>query len=91
MQYIKFGFGRCVRDASRLVQNNRISRKDAINYVKKHDGEFPKNNLDQVLNYLSLDKKEFQEIVDKHRNDEIWSKNNKNDWLNSWELKTKIF
>ena len=85
MQYIKFGFGRCVRDASRLVQNNRISRKDAINYVKKHDGEFPKNNLDQVLNYLSLDK-EFQEIVDKHRNDEIWSKNNKNDWLNSWEL-----
>ena len=91
MQYIKFGFGRCVRDASRLVQNNRISRKDAINYVKKHDGEFPKNNLDQVLNYLSLDKKEFQEIVDKHRNDEIWSKNNKNEWLNSWELKTKIF
>ena len=60
MQYIKFGFGRCVRDASRLVQNNRISRKDAINYVKKYDGEFPKNNLDQVLNYLSLKKKNLK-------------------------------
>jgi hypothetical protein len=91
MQYIKFGFGRCVRDASRLVQNNRISREEAIRYVKKYDGEFPKNNLDKVLNYLSLENKEFEEIVDKHRNEEIWTKNKKNEWPNSWELKNKIF
>lgn len=90
MQYIKFGFGRCVRDASRFVQNNRISRDDAMSYVQKYDGEFPKNNLNQVLNFLSLEKKEFEEIVDKHRNEEIWSKNQKNSWPDNWQLKNKI-
>ena len=91
MQFIKFGFGRCVRDASRFVQNNKISREEAVRYVEKYDGEFPKNNLDEVLNYLSLENKEFEEIIDKHRNDEIWTKNKKNEWPNSWELKNRIF
>jgi len=91
MQFIKFGFGRAVRDTSRFIQNDRMSRDEALEIVKKYDGEFPSKNLGEVLGYLDLKEDEFKEIVDKHRNTEIWKKNEKNDWLCSWELKNKIF
>jgi N-acetyl sugar amidotransferase len=74
MQYVKFGFGRCLRDASRLVQNNHLSRDKALQYIEKYEGEFPEEVLHQCLNYLDLDLVQFNEIVEKHRNNEIWKK-----------------
>lgn len=91
MQFIKFGFGRAVRDTSRFIQNDRMIRDEAMEMIKKYDGEFPSKNFKEVLQYLDLNENEFQKIVDKHRNSEIWKKNDKNEWLSSWELKNKIF
>ena len=34
MQYIKFGFGRCIRDASRFIQNGHLTRDEGLNLVK---------------------------------------------------------
>lgn len=72
MQYIKFGFGRALRDASRLVQNKHLSRNEALEIVKKYDGEFPNEKLDNVLEYLNCNFIEFNENIEKHRNKEIW-------------------
>ncbi len=91
MQFIKFGFGRSVRDVSRFVQNDRLTREKGIDYVKKYDGEFPSQNISEVISYLGLTEKKFREIIDKHRNNEIWKKNSNNDWFKSWDLKFKIF
>ena len=76
MQYIKFGFGRCVRDCSRFIQNNHLDRKEALKLVKKYDGEFPERNYSHFIDYLDLDDQEFHSIIDKHRNTEIWRKMN---------------
>ncbi len=86
MQYIKFGFGRAVRDTSRFIQNSQMSRNEALKIVKKYDGEFPKNDLKEVLEYLNLSNFEFEEIINKHRNSEVWKKDN-----NSWKLKDIIY
>lgn len=72
MQYVKFGFGRAVRDASRLIQNGHLTREEGLALARKYDGEFPEEHLDEVLDYLGLDRTEFTEIVDSHRNPEIW-------------------
>jgi tRNA(Ile)-lysidine synthase TilS/MesJ len=85
MQYVKFGFGRATRDASRFIANGELSREEAIDLVKKYDGEFPSRNIDEVLKYLNISKFEFEEIVNKHRNEEIWTKDN-----NYWKLKYKV-
>ena len=85
MQYIKFGFGRATRDACRMIQNNQLSREKAIEYARKYDSEFPKKNLNEILNFLNLSELDFDEIVNKHRNMEIW-KTHQNNWI----LKNKI-
>tara|TARA_Y100001970_G_C14207265_1_gene844805 strand:- start:1101 stop:2198 length:1098 start_codon:yes stop_codon:yes gene_type:complete len=86
MQYIKFGFGRATRDSCRMIQNDQMLRDEAIELARKYDHEFPSDDFEEVLSYLDLSEEEFENIVNKHRNDEIWQivKNNK------WELKNKI-
>ena len=85
MQYIKFGFGRATRDSSRYIQNGHMKRKEAVELVKKYDGEFPKTHLDYVLKYLDISELTLYDIIDKHRNKEIWNKKN-----NYWELSFKL-
>ena len=79
MQYIKFGFGRAVRDSCRMIQNEQMSRDEALRLARDYDGEFPKKNIDEVLDYLDLTKTELFEIIDQHRNSEIWT-NNRGSW-----------
>ena len=79
MQY-QIGFGRATRDACRMLQNNQMNRMEAINMARKYDNEFPMEDFDEVLDYLKLNKSEFDIIVDKHRNPEIWKSNLKNQW-----------
>ncbi len=85
MQFIKFGFGRASRDCSRFIQNNEMTRDEAVKIVLKYDGEFPKRNFDEVLDFLNISRIDFEEIVNKHRNKEIWKQKN-----NDWELKKQI-
>ena len=63
-----------------------MKREEALKLSKKYDGEFPEYWLDDVLHYLELPKDEFYKIIDKHRNEEIWIKNNKNEWKLKWQL-----
>lgn len=76
MQLIKFGFGRASRDASRLIHNGVFDRETALRQASKYEEEFPGEYLEEVLEFLSLTVNEFWEIVDSHRNEEIWCRNN---------------
>ena len=44
-----------------------------------YDAEFPSEYFNEVLEYLDLTEAEFTDIVDKHRNPEIWKKE-EGDW-----------
>ena len=85
MQYTKFGFGRATRDSCRMIQNNQMTRDKAIELARKYDSEFPEINFNEVLEYLEIDTEQFEAIVNKHRNNEIWksAKNNKWELINS--------
>lgn len=74
MQYIKFGFGRALRDASRMIQNKQLTRKEGVELARKYDHEFPAKYFHNMLEYLQIAEKDFYEIIDKHRNPEIWEK-----------------
>ena len=80
MQYIKFGFGRATRDSCRMIQNNQMKREEAIKFARKYDDEFPKSDFKEVLDFLDIDENQFEEIVNKHRNQEIWKTERNNQW-----------
>lgn len=82
MQYIKFGFGRCARDTSRLIYRNKMTRQEALELCTKYEGEFPEKTFQDALEYISMGNSEFYEIVDKHRENWIWANDN-----NTWKLK----
>ena len=82
MQFIKFGFGRAVRDASRMIQNKQLSRGEGLESARKYDHEFPEEYLPEMLEYLGIDRDELMRIIDKHRNPEIWKKDN-----GEWKLR----
>lgn len=72
MQFIKFGFGRAVRDGSRMIQNGHMTRDEALDLARRYDGEFPEEHLEAMLDYLGMSRAELIEIVDRHRNAELW-------------------
>jgi N-acetyl sugar amidotransferase len=80
MQFIKFGFGRCTRDTCRHIQNDQMTREKGLELVRRYDHEFPKSYFEENLEYLDLDRREFNEVVDLHRNSEIWEKAG-SEWL----------
>jgi len=82
MQFIKFGFGRATRDASRQIQNGHMTRAQGLELVRKYDDEFPISGLQENLDYLGMSEPELTQIVDRHRNQEIWKFE-----ANQWKLR----
>ena len=58
---MKFGVGRATYDASQEIRSGDINREEGVALVKKFDGEYPKRFLPELLEYLSINKKEFPE------------------------------
>ncbi len=81
LNYIKFGYGRCIRDLSRHIQKGEISREEALKHAKKYDGEYPEDSIPYILDYLNISIERFREIIDSHRTSSIWEKIN-NQWRN---------
>jgi N-acetyl sugar amidotransferase len=72
MMHVKFGFGRATRMASRLIQFGHLHREQGLARVRDYDGEWPRTYLEPVLDYLDLSVVNLHDIIDQHRNPEIW-------------------
>ncbi len=84
--FIKTGRGRATDDAAIEIRNKIITRDEGVALVKKFDGEKPKKYLRDILNYLSLNETEFEEIIDKFRSPHLWEK-----IKGKWHLKHAVW
>ena len=84
--YTKFGMGRATWDAAQEIRTNRITREEGVALVKKYDHEKPKTFLKDILQYLNITENHFWEIVEKHRNLNLWEKS----LSGKWKLKVVI-
>jgi N-acetyl sugar amidotransferase len=85
MTYIKFGIGRATYDAAQEVRNGKIKRSEAVNLVKKFDGEFPEKYVKEFCKYINISQNEFYEIVDSFRSPHLWRKSN-----GIWKLRHNV-
>lgn len=85
MQYVKFGFGRAVRDCCRLIQNGQMTREEAVEIAHRYDGEFPEEFLDEMLDYMQMSRDELSATIDLHRNPELWDRDG-----DAWRLRYPV-
>jgi len=85
LNYIKFGYGRCIRDLSRHIQKEEITRSEALKLAIEYDGEYPQESIPHILDYLNISEEDLISIIDSHRTSSIWE-NIKGDWVNKLSL-----
>jgi len=77
-KFLKFGFGRATDIACLHTRRGRITREDAMELVKKHDGKFPgtylNKPLEAIIRPLDIDVNEFINICDRFTNKKIFLK-----------------
>lgn len=83
LAYMKFGLGRCSRDAQQDIRRHHITRDEAITLVRRYDHEFPSLYYKWMLNYLSIDEDMFWQVMNFYReNSNVWEKK-----YGEWTLK----
>lgn len=75
-KFLKFGFGRATDIACLHIRRGRITRRDGLELVKKHDGKFPwtylGKSIEQILEPLDMSLDEFIKICDRFTNKKLF-------------------
>lgn len=74
IKYLKFGFGFATDEACYDIREGRLTREDAIWYVKEFDGKCGKKYIEKACEYLSLTTEEFWNVVDEFVNKDLFEK-----------------
>ena len=75
-KFLKYGFGRATDLACMHIRRGRLSRADALEMVKAHDGKFPWIYLGypivDVLKEIGMTLDEFQRVCDRFTNKKLF-------------------
>lgn len=75
-KFLKYGFGRATDIACLHVRRRRLSRRDALELTRRHDGKFPRSylgkSLEHILSPLEMSVEEFVVICDKFTNRKLF-------------------
>jgi N-acetyl sugar amidotransferase len=75
LAYMKFGLGRCSRDAQQDIRRNHITREEGIALVHRYDHEFPRRHFRWFLEYLQISEKYFWQVMDHYREkSNVWKR-----------------
>ena len=72
--YLKFGFGRATQDAGIEIRRGSMNRSQAINLVKMFDNSYPSSLIEKYLEYYQMSKDEFDEVLDRWANKDLFEK-----------------
>ena len=85
MAFIKFGIARATSDASHQIRDGVIARDEAVELVRKYDGEFPAKYLKDFLDYVYMDMNTLDQTIDRYRRPIIWKNEN-----GRWKLRQQV-
>ena len=84
--FLLLGLGRASYDSAQEIRNDKITRDEGINLVKKYDSEFPSKYFKEFLEYININENDFFSTIDKFRSPHLWNKIN-----DEWKLIYKIY
>ena len=68
LKFVKYGFGRATDHACIDIRNNRLTREEGLDLVKKYDGKYPHLSVNDFVEYSGLSKAEIDEVIDSYTN-----------------------
>jgi len=75
-KFLKFGFGRATDIACLHLRRGRLTRKDALELTRQHDGKFPwsylEKSLEDILRPLDMTLDEFTKLCDRFTNKKLF-------------------
>ena len=74
LMYLKFGFGRATQDAGIEIRRGAMTRDQGLNLVRMYDNAYPYDLIDVYLKYYKMTKDEFDAILDKFANKDLFQK-----------------
>ena len=79
-KFLKYGFGRATDIACNHIRRGRLTRRDGLELVKRHDGKFPwtylGKKIEDILAPLDMPVQEFVEICDRWTNKKLFKCDN---------------
>lgn len=81
LKYIKFGFGHAMDHACYAIRDGRMSRKEALDIVRKYDGKCSDYYIQKLCDYMKITKEEFWRVANSFRGP-MWKKDEQGDWHN---------
>lgn len=73
LMYLKFGFGRATRMASRMIKWGHITKEQGREWINRYDGEFPTMYIEDVLNYVGMGRSELEKVLESHRDASVFN------------------
>ncbi|MGB0671407.1 MAG: N-acetyl sugar amidotransferase [Rhodospirillales bacterium] len=86
LAFIKFGIGRTTSDAAHEVRDGHLTRDEAVELVRRFDGEFPARYFDVFKDYIDITEEDFHRVLDAYRPDHLWERQG-----NGWALKHSVW
>ena len=68
LKFVKYGFGRATDHASIDIRNNKITREEGLELVKRYDGKYPHFGVNSFIEYSGLSKKKIDQVIDSYTN-----------------------
>jgi N-acetyl sugar amidotransferase len=76
MKWYKFGMTRSFDNLSLEIRAGRIKRDEAISIIRERGEERPVKDINGLCQFLEISESDFMQIAEKHRNHDIWVKEN---------------
>jgi N-acetyl sugar amidotransferase len=68
LKFVKYGFGRATDHACIDIRNNRLTREEGLELVKKYDGKYPHYGVSEFIKYSGMKKEEVDAVLDSFTN-----------------------
>lgn len=81
LKYPKFGHASATDYASKYIRYGLINRNEGINLVKQYDHKIDQKAVQDFCDFLGYSLTEFYQIVDSFYNEELFEKNQFDEWV----------
>jgi N-acetyl sugar amidotransferase len=74
LKWYKFGFTRSFDNLSIEIRNGRLTRPEAIEWLRRRGDETPHADIDRFCDFAGMTRAEFFALIEQFRNPEVWTR-----------------